>query len=173
AGAGAGGGSSGGSTYTVKSGDTLSHIAAANGVSVNSLINWNSLSSHIFYPGQKIAVSKNGSSGSSGSSGSNSSGGSRSGASGGSTDTVEGGAALCQIAAANGLSVNSWMNWNNVSSQIIYPGQKIAGSKHGSSGSSGSSGCSSSGPSSSGSSGGSTYTGYSGDTLSHIAAANG
>lgn len=43
--------------YTVKSGDTLSAIAAANGVSLADLLSWNNLSLQaIIYPGQKLTI---------------------------------------------------------------------------------------------------------------------
>lgn len=45
--------------YTVKSGDTLSAIAAANGVSLANLLSWNNLSLQaIIYPGQKLTIQK-------------------------------------------------------------------------------------------------------------------
>lgn len=44
------------STYTVKAGDTLYRIATNNGVSVNQLMTWNGLNSHMIYPGQQFAV---------------------------------------------------------------------------------------------------------------------
>lgn len=45
------------STYTVVRGDTLSHISRKYGVSVNSLMSLNGLSSHMIYVGQKLKVS--------------------------------------------------------------------------------------------------------------------
>lgn len=43
--------------YTVKSGDALSAIAAANGVSLANLLSWNNLSLQaIIYPGQKLTI---------------------------------------------------------------------------------------------------------------------
>ncbi|ANY12412.1 LysM peptidoglycan-binding domain-containing protein [Leuconostoc lactis] len=43
--------------YTVKSGDTLSAIAAANGVSLANLLSWHNLSLQaIIYPGQKLTI---------------------------------------------------------------------------------------------------------------------
>ncbi|TWT04360.1 LysM peptidoglycan-binding domain-containing protein [Planococcus sp. CPCC 101016] len=44
-------------TYTVKAGDTLSHIARIHSTSVNSILQLNKLSGSTIHPGQKIAVS--------------------------------------------------------------------------------------------------------------------
>ncbi|NBJ70835.1 MULTISPECIES: peptidoglycan endopeptidase [Clostridia] len=57
-------------TYVVKSGDTLSEIAAKYKVSVSNLKRWNNLRSDLIVVGQKLSIGKNASSG-----GSNSSGG--------------------------------------------------------------------------------------------------
>src|SRR5690625_1006390 len=69
--------------YTVKSGDTLSHVASRNGVTVANLKKWNNLSSDLIHIGQKLSIGEaaknNGSSGSSankGNSGSSSNSGS-------------------------------------------------------------------------------------------------
>ncbi|MHA7138188.1 LysM peptidoglycan-binding domain-containing protein [Rossellomorea arthrocnemi] len=51
---------SGSTTYTVKSGDTLSYIAVQYGVSVQQLKSWNGLSSDMIYVGQKLSVKGNG-----------------------------------------------------------------------------------------------------------------
>lgn len=44
------------STYTVKSGDTLSHIAYNHGTTVSKLMSNNNLTSHMIYVGQKLSV---------------------------------------------------------------------------------------------------------------------
>ena len=49
---------SGGTTYTVKSGDALSKIAEKYGVTVNQIKQWNNLSSNNIRVGQKLIVSK-------------------------------------------------------------------------------------------------------------------
>jgi peptidoglycan DL-endopeptidase LytE len=45
-------------TYTVKSGDTLSGIATKHKVSLNDLMKWNNLNSTLIYPGNVFVVSK-------------------------------------------------------------------------------------------------------------------
>lgn len=53
---GTGGSDDGVTTYIVKSGDTLSHIALRFGVTVNQLKQWNNLSSDTIYVGQVLIV---------------------------------------------------------------------------------------------------------------------
>ncbi|WP_010531736.1 LysM peptidoglycan-binding domain-containing protein [Lentibacillus jeotgali] len=140
-----------GSTYTVKSGDTLSGIAARHNISVSNIMDWNNLNSHLIYPGDQFVVSRNGSS----NSGSSSSGSSNSGSSGstGSSEvyTVQSGDTLSGIGSRYGVSVSQLRNWNNLSSNLILVGQKLNIGSKATSGS-GSSGSSSSGSSSSDSS---------------------
>lgn len=153
--------SSSSKTYTVKSGDTLSGIASKHSISLSNLMKWNNLDTTLIYPGNVLSVSKNGS----GSSSSSSSSGSSSGSSSSSTYKVKSGDTLSHIAAAKGVSVSNLKKWNNLSSDMIYVGQKL--SIKGGSSSSGSK--SSSGSSSSSK----TYVVKSGDTLSHIASRHG
>src|SRR5690625_1052449 len=49
-------GSSASTVYTVKSGDTLSHIASRNGVTVANLKKWNNLKSDLILIGQKLSI---------------------------------------------------------------------------------------------------------------------
>jgi peptidoglycan DL-endopeptidase LytE len=46
----------GSSTYTVQSGDTLSHIAVRYDVSVSDIMSWNGLSTSTIYVGQKLSI---------------------------------------------------------------------------------------------------------------------
>ncbi len=51
-----------GGSYTVKSGDTLSSIARANGMNYRTLMSINNISGHIIHPGQTLKLSSNSSS---------------------------------------------------------------------------------------------------------------
>src|SRR5699024_3563540 len=51
-----------GGSYTVKSGDTLSSIARANGMNYRTLMSINNISGHIIHPGQTLKLSSNASS---------------------------------------------------------------------------------------------------------------
>ncbi|MEW9676274.1 LysM peptidoglycan-binding domain-containing protein [Lentibacillus sp. L22] len=149
-----------GSTYTVKSGDTLSGIAAKHNISVSELMNWNNLKSTLIFPGDVLAVTKNGSSssGSNASGGSSSSGSSSNGGSVGSAKvhTVRSGDTLSGIGSKYGVSVANLKKWNNLKSDLIIVGQKLNISKSSSSaGSDSNSGSGSSG--SSDSSSGASY----------------
>ncbi|GAQ16772.1 D-gamma-glutamyl-meso-diaminopimelic acid endopeptidase CwlS precursor [Oceanobacillus picturae] len=135
------------STYTVKSGDTLSGIASKHNISLKNLMDWNGLNSTLIFPGNKFVVSKNGgssssSSGSSSSGSSSSSGGSNSPSTGSAkVYTVKSGDSLSRIASQNGTTVANLKKWNNLKSDLILIGQKlnIGASSSSSSGSSNSS----------------------------------
>ena len=168
------------STYTVKSGDTLSHIAKRHGVTVKQLMDWNNLKSHIIYPGQVFKVSNaatTNNTSSSGSSSSSKSSSESSSSSSSSTYTVKRGDTLSHIASKYGVSVKNLMDWNNLSTTLIYPGNKLVVKKPATNGSSSSSKSSSSnkssGSSNGSSSGSTTYVVKSGDTLSKIASSYG
>lgn len=103
-------------TYTVKSGDTLSGIAARHGVTVNQLKQWNGLTSNNIRVGQKLKLNSS----SSASSASASSSGDYS------TYTVKSGDSLYSIAKNySGVSAQDIMNFNGMSSSNIKPGMKI------------------------------------------------
>lgn len=154
-------------SYTVKSGDTLSAIAAKHKMGLADLLKKNDISSSTkIFPGDKIKV--NG--GSTGSTGKGSSSGkSSSNSSGSASYTVQAGDTLGGIAIKHNMSLSALLSKNGISaSKPIFPGDKLT--INGSSKSSSSSGKSSS---SSKTSGGASYTVTSGDTLSGIAAKNG
>lgn len=176
-----GGATGGGSTsttnayYTVKSGDSLWAIANSNGISIANLRQWNSLSGDMIFPGQRLIVKQGGNTG-----GSTTGGGStgNTGGSGGSTSngtsnyhTVKSGDSLWAIANQYGVSITNLRQWNNLSGDVIHPGQRLV-VKNGTTG-----GSSTSGSTGSNNSGGSTATGTyytvkSGDSLWAIANAN-
>ncbi|MEI5994554.1 LysM peptidoglycan-binding domain-containing protein [Candidatus Enterococcus mansonii] len=116
--------------YTVKAGDSLWAIANANGVSIANLRQWNNLNGDIIYPGQRLIVKKGGNAGS-GNAGSTNNG--STGSTGGSNNsgaatgyyTVKAGDSLWAIASAHGTSVANLRQWNSLSGDIIYPGQRL------------------------------------------------
>lgn len=136
------------STYTVKKGDTLSHIAKRHGTTVNRLASLNDIKNvNKVYVGQKIKLP----------------GGSSSKSSGSNTKsryyTVKSGDTLSHIAKRHGTTVNRLTTLNNIKdANFIRVGQKIKLPG---------------GSSKKTSSGKRYYTVKKGDTLSHIAKRNG
>ncbi|MEC5270205.1 LysM peptidoglycan-binding domain-containing protein [Heyndrickxia coagulans] len=116
--------SSSAKTYTVKSGDTLSAIALNHGISVSNLMSWNKLSSSLIHPGDVLAVSKGAGSASPSSSPSSSP---RPAGSSSSTTTytVKSGDTLSGISKQFGTSVSKLKSLNNLSSDLIFAGQKL------------------------------------------------
>ncbi|GAA2554101.1 LysM repeat protein [Neomicrococcus aestuarii] len=111
---------------TVKRGDTVSHIAAANKVSVSSVLSLNGLKgSSYIYPGQKLVVRKTGTSSTktptktSTPAKSTTTSSSRS-------YVVERGDTLSQIARHLGVSLQALLSANNLKvTSTIYPGQRL------------------------------------------------
>lgn len=122
-------------SYRVQSGDSLSVIAYKYDTSVSNLKSWNNLSSDTIYVNQVLEVSKSTSTS-------------------GKTYTVQSGDYLSKIGANFDVYVSELKSWNNLSSDVIYPGQTLIVSASGTS----------TPPAGSGS-----YIVQSGDTLSHIA----
>jgi peptidoglycan DL-endopeptidase LytE len=138
-------------SHTVQSGDTLSHLALRYNVSVSELKNWNSLNSDLIYVNQKLEVG-----------GETSTSAPAKTSTSATTYVVKSGDYLGKIAQNHGTSVSSLKSWNGLSSDLIFPGQRLKVSASGSS-------TSATPTKTVSTSSGSTYTVVSGDTLSHIA----
>jgi len=113
-------------TYKVVSGDSLIKIANKFSITLGELKQWNKISSTIIYPGDVLVVSKPSSS-SSNSSNSSSSGSSSNNSTNVSTGTytIKSGDTLGKIASSYNLSVAKLKQLNNLTSDLIFPGQKL------------------------------------------------
>lgn len=160
-------GSTGGTTYTVQSGDSLWKISNSYGTTVEQIKSWNGLTTDMIHPGDVLIVS-GGSAGTvtetpapSNPGNSNSSNNS-SNSSSSNTYTVKAGDGLWRIAQNNGLTVDQLKAMNNLTTDMIHPGDVliVSGSGAGSS-------------SSSNAATGSSYTVQKGDTLWGISQKNG
>ncbi len=102
----------GGDTYTVQRGDTLSEIAARFGTTVNELVRLNNISNpNLIYPGQVLILRENGS---------------VTPPSGAVTYTVQRNDNLTEIAARFGTTVAELVRLNNIANpNLIYPGQVL------------------------------------------------
>jgi peptidoglycan DL-endopeptidase LytE len=111
--------STSGSSYVVKTGDTLWGISKSYGMSISGLKSLNGLNSDVIYPGQRLKVS-----------GTVAITASTAPASSSSTYTVRSGDNLSTIAARHNLSLSQLMSINNLKSHLIFPGQvlKLSGS---------------------------------------------
>ena len=108
--------------YYVHQGDTLYRIARNNGISLSTLLEWNQLSvDSPIYPGQGLIVSY-GSSSSSVESNTTTQ-------SSESTYTVKAGDGLWRIAKNHGLTLDELKSMNQLTSNIIQPGQVLIVSK--------------------------------------------
>jgi LysM repeat protein len=118
------------SVYVVKSGDTLSAIAARHGVGLSEVFKWNGLGmGSIIYPGQKVKVSGGSStpapSAPAAPAPTAPSKPATAPASSGSY-TIKSGDTLSGIAARNGVRLSDVLSANRLTmSSIIYPGQKL------------------------------------------------
>ena len=88
-------------TYTVKAGDWLSKIASANGITVNQLKQYNSLTSDTIYVGQKLIISPD------------------------TKYVVKKGDSLWLIATRNSTTVEKIKSLNNLKSDVIYVNQEL------------------------------------------------
>ncbi len=118
---------SGNGTYTVKAGDSLYRIAVNHNMSLQELKNLNNLSSNLIMPGQVLKVSGQVSSSQPSTNTSQSS--NQTQTSGNGTYTVKAGDSLYRIAVNHNMSLQELKNLNNLSSNLIMPGQvlKVSG----------------------------------------------
>ncbi len=106
----------GSGTYRVRRGDSLSSIASRYRVNVNQLMAWNQLSSGLIHPGQTLRV---------GTSAASSSGSAPQQPRESVVHRVRRGDSLSSIASRYRVSVSQLMAWNQLSSEIIHPGQTL------------------------------------------------
>lgn len=113
-------------SYQVKTGDSLWRISQKNGVTVAQLKQWNQLKSDIIQPGQVLVLdtSENKDTEKETSTPSNST--ENQAVSGkGTAVTVKSGDTLYRIASQAGVSVTDLKAWNQLKTDLIYPGQKL------------------------------------------------
>lgn len=94
--------------YTVQSGDSLWKISQAYDTTFSNLIDWNSLDSTVIFPGQVLQINQPSHTNQVGV-----------------TYTVKSGDVLWKIARDTGVTVSQIKNWNNLTSNMIYPGQAL------------------------------------------------
>ncbi|MGM0777885.1 MAG: LysM peptidoglycan-binding domain-containing protein [Bacillota bacterium] len=114
------------STYTVKSGDSLSKIALQHNMSLKDLMSLNKLSGHLIFPGQVFKVSKAaGSTVNEEKETSASAPPASSAPSGNSVYVIKSGDTLSGIAAKHKTTVKQLKALNNLNSDLILAGQKL------------------------------------------------
>ena len=120
--------STGGSVYTVKSGDTLGAIAARHGVKLSEVLSWNGLNmSSVIYPGQKIKIGS-GQSAAPAPTANPAPAPAQTPAPAASSGsyTVKSGDTLSAIAAKHGVKLSDILSANKLTmSSMIYPGNKL------------------------------------------------
>jgi len=109
-------------TYTVKKGDTLSHIASNYSTTVSNLKSLNGLKSDLIFPNQKLTVSKTTQAKPSTST---PSAPSTTTTTTTSTYKIVSGDTLSAIASKHKVSVSNLKTWNKLTSDLIFPGQKL------------------------------------------------
>ncbi|QCQ03605.1 LysM peptidoglycan-binding domain-containing protein [Ligilactobacillus animalis] len=120
---------SGNGTYTVKAGDSLYRIAVNHNMSLQELKSLNNLSSNLIMPGQVLKVSGQANTSQPSTNTNTSQNSNQTQASGNGTYTVKAGDSLYRIAVNHNMSLQELKNLNNLSSNLIMPGQvlKISG----------------------------------------------
>jgi cell wall-associated NlpC family hydrolase len=122
--------------YTVKRGDTLSKIASNQKIKLADLMSWNGIEGHIIYPGQKLKVSK-GTSKTETEQAAPTKKETAEGATPVQTPakaeqadyTIKAGDTLGKIALQYDMTVKQLKDLNNLSSDLIFAGQKLKVSK--------------------------------------------
>ncbi|MBM7706121.1 3D (Asp-Asp-Asp) domain-containing protein [Chryseomicrobium aureum] len=104
-------------TYTIKSGDTLWSISQKYNLTVQDLKSWNGLSSDLIFPNQKLSVEGAAAAPSAPAQPTKTES---------SSYTVKSGDTLYRIAVNHGVSVADLKGWNGLSSDLIFPNQKLA-----------------------------------------------
>ncbi len=119
----------GNGTYTVKAGDSLYRIAVNHNMSLQELKNLNNLSSNLIMPGQVLKVSGQVSSSQPSTNTNTSQNSNQTQTNGNGTYTVKAGDSLYRIAVNHNMSLQELKNLNNLSSNLIMPGQvlKVSG----------------------------------------------
>ncbi|WOD63458.1 LysM peptidoglycan-binding domain-containing protein [Niallia taxi] len=117
-------------TYKIVSGDSLIKIANKFSITLGELKQWNNINSTIIYPGDVLIVSKPSSTGSNSNNNNSSNSGSSSTKDNTTTVTtgtytIKSGDTLGKIASSYNLSVAKLKQLNNLSSDLIFPGQKL------------------------------------------------
>lgn len=97
------------STYTVRSGDTLSTIASRHGTTVAALRNHNGLRGNVIQPGQQLRIP----------------GSAQSAESASTVYIVRRGDSLSRIASRHGVSIEALRNHNGLRGNVIQPGQNL------------------------------------------------
>lgn len=110
------------STYQVKPGDSLWKVANAHKVTVDQIVQWNNLSSTVIYPQQTLKVANTTTTTPKPATKPSTPAPSTSAT----TYTVKAGDSLSKIGAAHKVSVADLKKWNNLKSDLIFVGQKLA-----------------------------------------------
>ncbi|QTN00784.1 LysM peptidoglycan-binding domain-containing protein [Sediminibacillus dalangtanensis] len=114
-------------THKVQKGDSLWSVAQKYNTSVSSLKSLNKLNNNIIFPNQVLKI--DGSTTQSKEEKSTKTKESKESAKSASTYTVKAGDSLSKIAAQHNISLSELMNWNNLSTTLIYPGDVFVVSK--------------------------------------------
>ncbi|MBT2512060.1 lytic transglycosylase domain-containing protein [Arthrobacter sp. ISL-30] len=117
---------SGGATYVVKSGDTLSAISSRHKVKLSDVLSWNGLNmGSIIYPGQKIKIGAD--SAPSAPAPAAPAAPAPAPLAGTGSYTIKSGDTLGAIASRHGVKLSALLEANNLSmTSIIYPGRKLS-----------------------------------------------